>query len=366
MSEPREEIRFFNPGPTWVMEDVRQAMAEPAIGHRSPEFQQLYQSVSRRLPDVVRTSGEVMVVTASGSLIWDMAVVSTVRRDVLNLTNGAFSERFHTACKAWGRDADQVSVPMGQAVDPDLVREALRRKRYEAVTVAHNETSTGVLNPLEDIARVVREESDALLLVDAVSSLGGARVETEDWGIDLLFASSQKALALPPGIAVVSLSDRLRERAEAIEHRGFYTDLLRFWNKHRTGFTLTTPAIPQIRALDRQLDRMLAEGMEARWQRHLELRRMTGEWAAERGFTYASAADGASPTVSCLEPPAGIDAPSLVQRLKQQGFVVGGGYGPWKPSTFRIAHMGEVRPEDLRRLLAKIDELVASGDGPAG
>ncbi|MEE8522618.1 MAG: alanine--glyoxylate aminotransferase family protein [Thermoanaerobaculia bacterium] len=360
MTESHEEIRYFLPGPTWVMQDVREAMAAPAIGHRSPEFKELYQSVSRRLPEVVRTSKEVMVVTASGSLIWDMAVVSTVRRDVLNLTNGAFSERFHTASKAWGRDADQVSAPMGHPVDPELVRQALRRKRYEAVTVAHNETSTGVLNPLEDIVRAIREESDALILVDAVSSLGGARIETEDWGIDLLFASSQKALALPPGIAVVSLSDRLRERAEAIEHRGFYTDLLRLWKKHCTGFTLTTPAIPQIRALDRQLERMLAEGMEKRWQRHLELRRMTEEWAADRGFTYASVAGGASPTVSCLKPPVGVDAPSLVGRLKEEGFIVGGGYGPWKPTTFRIAHMGEVRLEDLRRLLAKIDELVES------
>ncbi len=353
-----EEIRFFLPGPTYVREDVRQAMTRQPIGHRSPEFKQLYASVAERLRPVFRTSREVMVVTSSGSLVWDMTMVSLVRSDVLNLTNGAFSERFHTVGQAWGRRAEQVSVPWGQPLDPDLVRQALRRKRYEAVTLAHNETSTGVLNPLQEIARVVREESDALLFVDAVSSLAGAQVETEGWGVDVLFTGSQKALALPPGLALVTLSERAVERAEGCEDRGYYTDLVRYWKKQPSHTTLTTPAIPQIYALDAQLDHILAEGMEARWQRHLELRRRTEEWAASRGFVYASAPAGASPTVSCLRPPAGVEPPRLVAALAQRGVTVGGGYGAWKPTTFRIGHMGEVRRADLERLFVDIDQVL--------
>jgi aspartate aminotransferase-like enzyme len=288
-----------------------------------------------------------------------MAVASGVRSTILNLTNGAFSERFHAVSKAHGREADQVSVPWGRPIDPDLVRQALRRKRYEAVTLAHNETSTGVLSPVEEIARVVREESDALFFVDAVSSLAGAAVETEAWGIDFLLTGSQKAMALPPGLAFVTVSERFEERAAEITHRGFYTDLPRHLAKHRTGVTLTTPAIPQIWALEAQLEHYAAEGMEARWQRHLDLRSRTEEWVAEREFEYASAPEGASPTVSCLKPPADISAPELVKALAAKGFTLGGGYGAFKPTTFRLGHMGEVQLEDLERVLEAIDETVA-------
>src|SRR5262249_27112363 len=151
---------------------------------------------------------------------------------------------WHAISRAAGKSADKVSAPWGQAIDPDLVRTALRRKRYEAVTLVHNETSTGVMSPLADIARAVREESDALLIVDAVSSLGGARVEREAWGIDIVLAGTQTALALPPGLTVFALGERVAERAAKVPHRGYYTDLLRYRDKHREGGFITTPAIP--------------------------------------------------------------------------------------------------------------------------
>jgi len=354
-----EEIRYFLPGPTYVSAAVREAMTQPLCGHRSPEFKEMYRRITGRLPALFRTSRDVLVVTSSGSLIWDMAVVSGVRSSLLNLNNGAFSGRFHTAAEAWGKEADQISVPWGRPVDPELVRQALRRKSYEAVTLAHNETSTGVLNPVAEIAQVVREESDALIFVDAVSSLAGARLETDDWGLDLVFTGSQKALALPPGLALVTLSERFCERAEKIPRRGFYTDLLRHLKKHRDGVTLTTPAIPQLWALEAQLGVIEAEGLEARWQRHLDLRQRTEAWVAEGEFTYASTPEGASPTVSCLHPPQGIGAPTLVEALKDQGFTLGGGYGQWKPTTFRLGHMGEVQLSDLERLLEAIDLTIA-------
>ncbi len=355
-----EEIRFFLPGPTYVLEDVRQAMTRPSIAHRGSEFKTLYASFCERLPAVFKTSGAVMAMTSSGSLAWDVIIASTIEKNVLCLTNGAFSERFHAVCHAWGKSVDELSAPWGRPIDPDQVRAALRRKSYEAVTLAHSETSTGVLNPLEEIAGVIREESDALICVDAISSLAGAEVHTEAWGIDYLFTASQKALALPPGLCLITASRRALAKAETIPHRGYYTDLLRYLAKHEAQGTISTPALPQLWALDKQLDVILEEGMENRWRRHSALRARTEQWAASRGFTYASSPDGASPTVSCLRPPEGVGAPDLVKSLAAVGFTVGPGYGQFKPTTFRIGHMGQVQLSDLEALFDAIDELVAA------
>ncbi len=353
-----EQIRYFVPGPTHVVREVLEAQVRPMIGHRTPEFKALYASLQPRLQQVFRTTGEVLLATSSSTMVMESAAISTVAKDVLNLTCGAFSERWHEIFLSVGREADQVAAPWGQAVDPDLVRRALRGKRYEAVTVTHNETSTGVLSPLAEIAAVVREESDALVLVDAVSSLGGARLEADEWGLDLVIAGTQKALAVPPGLVCFTLSERAAERAAALPLRGYYTDLLRYRDKHRAGGTITTPAVATVAALDRQLDRILEEGMEDRWRRHLDMRATTAAWAADRGFEFPAPEPARSPTVSCLRPPEGVGAPELVAGLAERGFTVGGGYGSWKPETFRIGHMGEVRPADLNALLTTIDTLV--------
>ncbi len=355
-----EEIRFFLPGPTYVTEDVRRAMTGPMIGHRSAVCKELYSSLTPRLQQVTRTAGDVMLATSSATLVMESAILSTVQTDVLNLVCGAFSERWHAISKMVGRQADRVSVPWGEAVDPELVRSALRRKRYEAVTLAHNETSTGVINPLREIAKVVHEESDALVLVDTVSSLAGAPVEVDEWRLDVVLASSQKALAVPPGLTVFTLSERAAKQAAGVDNRGFYTDLIRYRDKHRAAGTITTPAVSILYALDRQLDRIVEEGMEARWERHRELQRLTAGWAEAHGFVYASAEGARSPTISCLKPPADTASPELVQALAKKGFTIGGGYGDWKPTTLRIGHMGEVRQRDLEGLFGAIEEVLES------
>lgn len=355
-----EQIKYFVPGPVYVLEEVRTAMLAPVVGHRSPEFQPVYKRITEALKPVFRTSREVYLATSSATFLMEAALTSLVSRDVLHLTNGAFSERWFDIGQSLGRAADQIAAPWGEIVDPEVVRQALRRKRYEAVTVAHNETSTGVLNPLAEISRVVREESDALLLVDAVSSLAGAPVETDAWELDFVFAGSQKGLATPPGLAVFSFSERAEAKAETLPHRGYYGDLLRYRDKHREGGPITTAAVSIAWALDAALERIAREGMEARWARHAVLQRQTAQWAGAHGFEFASTAAGRSPTVSCLEPPAGLEARGLVQALKRRGFTLGGGYGRFKESTFRIGHMGEVQTTDLAALLAAIEEEIAA------
>lgn len=363
---PVEPIRFFLAGPTYVPEDARGAMTAPVVAHRSPGFQDVYAGITRRLQDVFRTTGECFLATGSSTLVMEMAVSNLADDHVLHLTNGAFSERFHAIARSLGKEADRVSVPWGEAVDPDLVRQALRRRRYELVTVVHNETSTGVLSPLAEIARAVREESDALLAVDTVSSLAGAPVLTDEWGLDLVLAGTQKALAAPPGLTVFTFSDRAAQRAAARPHRGFYTDLLRYRDKHRGGGTITTPAVSVAYALARQLERIEAEGMEARWERHRGCAAATAEWVAgwaERGVLDHAPLrpEDRSPTVACLRLAArdGVPAaPEVVRGAAARGFTVAGGYGDWKPHTFRIGHMGEVRQSDLAALFHALDEVL--------
>lgn len=352
-------MRFFLAGPTHVASEVRQAMTAPAAAHRSAGFLAVYQEMSAALRPAFRTAEEVLTLTGSATLGLEAALRSTVARRALHLVNGAFSERWHAIGVGLGLESERLDVPWGRAIDPEAVRRAVAGGGYEAVTLAHNETSTGALSPLAEIAAAVREASDALVLVDAVSSLGGAAVETDAWGLDAVVTASQKALALPPGLTFVTLSPRARERAAAVAHRGYTTDLLRHLEKHRQGGPLTTPAMPQVHAARVGLRRVLAEGLEARWRRHRELRRRVAGWAAERGLIDATAADAASPTVSCLRPPSGLPAPDVVRRLADRGFTVAGGYGAWKPDTFRIGHMGEVQPVDLEALFAALDEALA-------
>jgi aspartate aminotransferase-like enzyme len=357
-SAAEEPIRFFLAGPTYVLQRVREAQQRQPVGHRSPEFRAAYERVSAALQSVFRTSRPVLTATGSATLLMEAAVASTVGRRVLHLVNGAFAQRFQAIARSHGLDPDQVAVPMGQAIDPDTVRQALRRARYDAVTVVHSETSTGVLNPLADIARAVREESDALLLVDAVSSLGGVPVETDAWGLDVVLTAAQKALALPPGLAFAAVSERAAGRMAEVPRRGFYTDLLRYLDKHREGGTITTPAVTLLWAAEAQLGSLLAEGIEARWARHAALQRRTLAWAEGRGLPLPAAAGRRSPTVTALGAPPGMAAPDLVKGLAERGFTVSGGYGDWKPTTFRIGHMGEVQEGDLEGLLAALDELI--------
>ncbi len=353
-------IRYFFPGPVWVPEDTRQAMAAPIVPHRSAEFLELYASLQPRLRALFRTRQDVLTATGSSTLVMEAAVASMADGPVLHLAGGAFSERWHAISLASGVEADRLDFEWGTAVDPDRVEKALDTRDYAAVTVVHNETSTGVMNPLAEIARVVREKSDALVLVDAVSSLGGAPVETDAWELDFVVTGSQKALAAPPGLALFTLSERAAARARAKPNRGFYTDVVRYLDKHRAGGTITTAAVPLFYALGRQLERIESEGLERRWERHRRLAERSVAWAGPAGFEYASEAAARSWTVSCLRPPAAIAAATLVGSLAARGYRVASGYGRWKSSTFRIGHMGEIGLDDLDALLEVIDQIVST------
>src|SRR4029077_3969025 len=304
----------------------------------------------------------------------EMAVRNGVRRRALSLVNGSFSERFADmvrGCDKEGvrpggplrgpgdRECGRLDVPLGCAVEPDMLRDTLRRTPVDAVTLVHSETSTGVLQDVEALASVVREFDDVLLLVDAVPSLAGSPVETDRWNLDFVLTGSQKALALPPGLALGVASDRMLERARTLPARGLYFDLVSFLEATTKHQPTNTPAISLLYALEAQLARIEREGgVEGRWRRHEAMRRRVEEWSERRGVTYLPRDGRRSWTVSCLNVPQGKTAKEIVGGLKQAGWTIGAGYGPLKESTIRIGHMGDHTVGALEELLALVSGLL--------
>jgi aspartate aminotransferase-like enzyme len=348
--------KFFLPGPTDVHPDVLAAQLRPMIGHRSSTMEQLLQKMAPQLQAVARTSGTVLIGTTSATGFMEMAVRNGVRQRALSLVNGAFSERFAKLVTACGKECVRLDVPLGQAVEPDMLRDALRRSPVDAVTVAHSETSTGVLQDVEALAAVTREFDDVLFLVDAVTSMCGSPVEPDAWQFDFSFTGSQKALALPPGLALGVASTRMVERAKTLPDRGLYFDLVSFEQAMAKFQPTNTPALSLFFALDKQLDRIAAEGgIEARWRRHDAMRRTVERWAAARGIEYLPRDGRRSWTVSCLKLPAGKSAKEVVARLKAYGWTIGAGYGALKDTTIRIGHMGDHSVAALEQLLPLVE-----------
>jgi len=341
--------RFFLPGPTDVHPDVLAAMQRPMIGHRSAAMEQLLARLETPLARLFRTSHPVLVGTTSATGFMEMAVRNGVRHRALSLVNGSFSERFANLVRTCGKECIRLDVPLGCAVEPDMLRDALRRSPVDAVTLVHSETSTGVLQDVEALAAVVREFDDVVLLVDAVTSLAGSPVETDRWGggLDFVLTGSQKALALPPGLALGVASERMVERAKTLPGRGLYFDLVSFLEATTKHQPTNTPAISLLFALETQLARIEGEGgVEARWRRHEAMRHLPRE--GRRSWT-----------VSCLKLPEGKTSKPIVAALKQAGWTIGAGYGSLKESTIRIGHMGDHTVAALDELLALLAGLVA-------
>lgn len=280
-----------------------------------------------------------------------------VQQDVLVLVNGAFADRWYKVALANGKAADRLDVPWGEAHTPDLLRDALKAKHYEAVAIVHNETSTGVENPVKDLAAVVREASpDTLIMVDAVSSLGGVKIETDAWGLDFVLTSSQKCLALPPGMSFAAVSDRALAKAETVPNRGWYFDLL-LYEKHRLkDSTAMTPSMSIIYGLDKQLERIFAEGLENRFARHAAMAERVRSWMLAHEMPALAKPEYCSKTVSTIQNTREIDIAALNKFLLTKEMRIANGYGDLKNKTFRIAHMGETTLDDVNALLDAFEE----------
>jgi predicted phosphoserine aminotransferase len=355
--------RFFLPGPTEVHPDVLAAQLRPMMGHRGKGMEGLLARMQPGLQALFRTTRPVYLGACSATGFMEGAIRNCAGKRVLALVNGAFSERFFRIARGNGIEADVLAVEWGEAHDPGRVAEALARQAYDAVTVVHSETSTGVLNPVREIAEVCHRSGDVLLLVDSVTGIAGAPVEPDAWGLDLVLTGSQKALALPPGLALGVLQPSALARAERATSRGVYFDFLEYEAAARKNQTVNTPAISLLYALDAQLARIAAEGVEARWERHRAMAERTWGWVDEMAARGAVAGVLApegyrAPTVTCIRLAGGRTGTAVTAAMKAKGFVIGAGYGKLKDATIRIGHMGDHTVAELEVLLAALTEVV--------
>lgn len=355
-------VQLFLTGPVEVRPEILQAQAEWMIGHRSPEFAELYARLQPKLKQTFRTeAGRVYVYTSSATGVWESAARNCVREGqrILHLVGGAFSDRWAQISEANGKLVDRIEVEWGMAVKPEQLAEALEKQSYDAVAAVYNETSTGVIQPVKEYGEIVKNYPDTLFLVDAVSAYLGAEMRVDDWGIDVCLASSQKAMALPPGIAFASVTDRVLERAKEVTHRGYYFDMLAMEKSHLKNNTPATPPIALMFAADKQLDDVLADGLEKREARHVQLRQMTHEWVAEKGFECFAEKGYESPTLTAVKNVRNIDVGALNKFLRERNMLLSNGYGKIKDVTIRIGHMGDVTPEDMQALFANINDFLA-------
>ena len=353
---------FFHPGPTEVRPEILGAMSRRMIPHRGAEMRELLARVHPRLQSLFGTRQPVYVATCAATAMMEAGIRCGARRRVLALVSGAFGERFAQVAERCGREVSRLRTPAGEVVTAEQVAVALEHGEYDAVTAVQVETSTGALTDIASIGRLMRELPDTLLLVDGVSSVGGMEVAMDACGVDLLFSGSQKALALPPGLAFAACSNRMLERARSLPGRGLYLDLVRydeFWQK---GETSTTPAVSLCFALDAQLEAIEQEGLDARFRRHAAMQAAVERWVAHarsRGLTvdFLAAKSIRAPTVSCLTYEG--DARRIVAGVRERGVVIGGGYGELAQSTFRIGHMGDHTVDEVGRVLSLVEDVLA-------
>ncbi len=328
-----------------------------------PECLELIGRIKPKLQEVFYTQQRVLINASTGTGFMEAAIRNTVGKKVLNCVNGAFSQRMHQITEMCGKESDVLDVAWGDAITPELVAERLSTGEFDAVTVACNETSTGVVSPVKEIGTAIRNApngEEIIYIVDAVSILAGAKIEMDAWDIDVLITSSQKAFALPAGIAFCGVSERAMKKAETVPNRGFYFDFLTLAKYLDKNQTPSTSPISLLYALDKQLDHILEEGLENRFARHLAMRDRTHEWAINRGFTLAAAKGYESPTLTSINNDLEMDIPALNDFLRTKGMFLSNGYGAkLKNVSFRIAHMGELQMEDMEALFVAIDEFIA-------
>ena len=352
--------KLFIPGPVEVRPDVLEQLSRPMIGHRSKDASALQRRISDNLRKVFFTESEILLSTTSGSGLMEGAIRSCTAKKAAVFSVGAFGKRWYEMAISNNVPADLFEVELGQAITPEMVDKELATGQYDLVAVTHNETSTGVMNPIKEIGEVVKKYPEIVFIVDTVSSAAGTKIEVDNWGIDVCITSSQKALGLPPGLAICTFSNKAKERAEKVPNRGFYLDLLSLYNfiQKKDYQYPSTPSIPHMYALDYQLDYILnKEGLENRFARHIEMAEVVRAWG-RKYFELLPEDKYLSNTVTTIKNTRDIDVAALNKELGERGFQISNGYGSLKGKTFRIAHMADCQMEDIQELLSNINDIL--------
>jgi len=362
MTDWKNPPRLFIPGPIQVAPDVLKQMARPTLGHRLKEYVQLHSETIDMLKKILYTEQNVFLSTSSASGVWEGSIRNCVAMDetVLCTMCGAFSDKYSTVATSCGRKVEELKVEWGQPITPEMIDEKLATGKYAAVTLVHNETSTGLTNPVYEISEMMKKKyPDVLVFVDAVSAMVGLPMQFDELGWDIVFASVQKAFGIPPGLAVFAVSDRAMEKSKTVPDRGYYFDFQQFAKSAAKSQTPTTPATPHIMALNYQCKKLLKEGMQNVWQRHKDMAEFVRGWAKEN-FDLFPPEQYASNTLTAIKNTRGINVAETINAIQQKhNTVFGNGYGKLKEQTFRIAHMGDISMDDLKELLNWIDEYLS-------
>jgi aspartate aminotransferase-like enzyme len=358
----RFEPNLRIPGPTTLPPAVREAGSRQMINHRGPEFAAMLGRILEGMKPFFGTSGDIAILSCAGTGGLEAAVVNTISPGdrVLAVSIGAFGERFAKIAGVYGADVDRIDVDWGQAADPAEVRTRITDGGpYRAVLLTHNETSTGVMNPIRDLAAAVREAApDALILVDAVSSLGAVPFAMDDWGVDVTVTGSQKAWMAPPGLAMIAASPRAWTAMETSTSPRFYLDLIRHRDAHAKGETPWTPALSVVFQVDEGVRLLQAEGMDSVFARHEAAAAATRAGLAELGYQLFADPRFASRTVTCVKIPEGVEWKAINGAAKQRGLVLAGGQGKLAGQVFRVGHLGWVAVEEILDALGVLEAVL--------
>ena len=354
-------VKLHIPGPVEVSAKTFQAFCSPMIGHRGQGFKDLYAKIQPQLQQLLHTRQLVYLSTSSAWGVMEGAIRNLVQKRVLNCMCGAFSDKWLDVSKRCGKEAEAMQVPWGSPIRPEQVDAKLATGQFDALTVIHNETSTGVMSPIIQIAALKKKYPDVMFIVDAVSSMSATKLDFDALGIDVLLAGTQKAFAMPPGLSVFVCSPAALARAATAKDRGYYFDFVEFQKNAEQSMTPSTPSIGHVYALASKLEDIFAEGLDARFARHLKLAGMTRAWAAKHGFTLYPEAGFESVTLTCVNNGAKeggrkVDVAKLQKLVKDQGFLIDGGYGKIKGTTFRISNMGDETEATMNQLYAALDK----------
>ncbi len=356
--------RILIPGPVELSNEVRLELSRPMMGHRTPDFSSILESCFSSLRSIYDTSNDVLIITGSGTSAMDASISSTISEgdEVVCIGGGKFGERFPKIVRAYGGTPVEVGVEWGSAVIAEDVEDAVSNSDAVAITLTHNETSTGVLHDAEKIGKIARE-NNLLFIMDAITSIGGDYVKTDKWGVDLCIAGSQKCLGAPPGLGFVAVGDRAWKIIEKKEKRGsFYLDLLSYRKSLKKSTTPFTPAVSLIYALKKALDEIEDEGIDKRIKRHRSLAKATREAAKALDLELFADEDNASNTVTAIKIPSGMSDDDIRGSLKREfGLLLAGGQEDVKGKIFRIGHMGNVDSVELMGVLSALELVLYRG-----
>jgi aspartate aminotransferase-like enzyme len=356
-------VKLHIPGPVEVSEKTFRAFCSPMIGHRGQGFKDLYAKIQPQLQQLLATKQLVYLSTSSAWGVMEGAIRNLVAKKVLNCMCGAFSDKWLDVSKRCGKQAEPLQVPWGSPIRASDVDQKLATGQFDAITLIHNETSTGVMSPLAEIAALKKKYPDVMFIVDSVSSMTALPLNFDELGIDVLLAGTQKAFALPPGLAVFTCSPAALAKAATMKDRGYYFDFVEFQKNAEQSMTPSTPSIGHIYALASKLEDFFAEGLEARYARHRKTNQIVRDWAAKHGFTLFPEPGFESITLTCINngaKPGGrvADVAKLQKLVKDQGFLIDGGYGKIKGTTFRLSNMGDETEATMGTLLAALDAAI--------